>query len=75
MTIRRRFGLGQRTTIVTGILVMIVLIVVLQLWLLTATMDAYLGGDMSVVWPSAIASVICLGLNIGLLVYMYRMER
>ncbi len=72
---RRRFGLHQRTTIVNGILAVIVLIVILQLWLLTATMSAFLGGEMRVVWPSALASLACLGLNIGLLLYLFRIER
>jgi hypothetical protein len=43
---------------------------VLQLWLLTATMNAWLGGDESVVWPALGASAVCLGLNLGLLRYV-----
>ena len=72
---RRRFGRDERTIILNAILAIIMLIVILQLWLLTATMNAYLGGDHGVVWPSALASLGCLGLNVGLLVYLYRMER
>jgi hypothetical protein len=62
-------------TIVQGILVFVVILVVLQLWLLTATMNAYLGGDDSVVWPAAAASVACLALNGGLLRYLYFIDR
>ena len=58
-----------------GILCIVLIIVMLQLWLLIATMNAYLGGDRSVVWPAALASLICLGLNVGLLWYVFRMER
>ncbi|MEI2723965.1 MAG: DUF6755 family protein [Verrucomicrobiota bacterium] len=29
------------------------ILVILQLWLLTATMNAYLGGDEGVIWPAA----------------------
>ena len=47
-------------------LAFILMLVVLQLWLLTATMNAYLGGDESVIWPAAGASVVCLLLNAGL---------
>lgn len=72
---RRRFGLYQRATIVNGILTVIILIVILQLWLLTATMSAYLGGDIAVVWPTALASLACLLLNVGLLMYVFRIER
>ena len=42
-------------------------LVVLQLWLLTATMNAWLGGDDSVVWPAFGVSVALLLLNLGLL--------
>jgi hypothetical protein len=67
VTRRRPFAREQRTTIVYGMLGFVLIIVILQLWLLTATMNAYLGGDDSVVWPAAIASVLCLLLNVGLL--------
>ena len=51
------------------------MLVVLQLWLLVATMNAYLGGDQSVIWPAALASLICFLLNLGLLKYLYAMEK
>ena len=54
---KRPFTREQRTTIVYGILGFVLILVVLQLWLLTATMNAYLGGDDAVVWPAAAASV------------------
>lgn len=72
---RKRFSREQRLTIVYGILCIVLIIVMLQLWLLMATMNAYLGGDESVVWPAALVSLVCLGLNGGLLWYLYRMER
>ena len=65
----------QQTTVVSGILSIIVLLVVLQLWLLTATMNAFLGGDDAVVWPALAASAACLGLNLGLLRYLKRPRR
>lgn len=72
---RKRFSRSQRLTIVYGILCVVLIIVMLQLWLLMATMNAYLGGDESVVWPAALVSLVCFGLNGGLLRYVYRMER
>jgi hypothetical protein len=69
-----RFVRAQRMTIVNGILAFVVLIVVLQLWLLTATVNAVLGRDSSIVWPVAGVSLGCLALNLGLLRYLYRME-
>lgn len=75
MSVRLPFTRAQRTIIVNGMLAFILMLVVLQLWLLTATMNAYLGGDGSVVWPAAAASVLCLALNAGLLRYLYHIER
>jgi hypothetical protein len=74
MSARPRFVRSQRMTIVNGILVFVVLIVVLQLWLLTATVNAYLGGDGTIVVPAAAASGVCLALNAGLLWYLLRLE-
>jgi hypothetical protein len=75
MSVRRPFTRAQRSIIVNGMLAFVLMLVVLQLWLLTATMNAYLGGDGSVVWPAAAVSVLCLALNAGLLRYLYHIER
>lgn len=70
-----RFARGQRMTIVMGILSVVIIIVILQLWLFTATVNAYLGGDESILWPAALASLVCLGLNVGLLWYLFGLEK
>ena len=75
MAVKRPFSRDQRTTVVYGLLAFVLMLVVLQLWLLTATMNAYLGGDESVVLPAAGASLVCLLLNGGLLRYLYYIER
>jgi len=49
-------------------------IVVLQLWLFTATMNAFLGGDHAVAPAAAIASGACFALILGLLRYVYRLD-
>jgi uncharacterized protein DUF6755 len=54
------------------VLCFVLILVVLQLWLVTATMNAYLGGDDAVVWAALGASVACLALNLGLLRYLLR---
>jgi len=71
----RPLSRDQRTTVVYGILCFILILIILQLWLLIATMNAYLGGDQSVIWPAAVASIVCLLLNAGLLRYLYAIER
>jgi hypothetical protein len=58
---------SQKATIFSGINLIVTLLVVLQLWLLTATMNAWLGGDSSVVWPAALASLGCFLVNLWML--------
>ena len=70
-----RFSRGQRATIVSGILGIVLVIVIVQLWLLTATVNAWLGGDTAIVLPAALASLVCLLLNAGLLWYLYALDR
>jgi hypothetical protein len=66
---------GQRTTIVQGVLCMVLILAVLQLWLLTATVNASLGGDESVLWPAAVVSLVCVALNLRLLSYLRDADR
>lgn len=75
MSIKRPFTRDQRVTIVYGMLAFVLILVILQLWLFTATMNAYLGGDDAIIWPAAGASVFCFGLNVGLLRYLSHIER
>ena len=72
---KRPFSRDQRVIIINGMLVFVQIIVVLQLWLLTTTMNAWLGGDDSIVWPGALVSAAALALNVGLLAYLRRVER
>jgi hypothetical protein len=69
-----KFNREQKITIVHGILAVVLTIVILQLWLFTATMEAYLGGDHAILIPAALASLICLGLNLGLMWYIYALD-
>ncbi len=72
---RLRMVRAQRLTIVNAMLSFVVLIVILQLWLLTATMNAFLGGDTATVVPAAVGSLVCLGLNTGLLWYLFGLDK
>ena len=75
MSVNRPFTRAQRATIVNGMLAFVMMLVVLQLWLLTATMNAFLGGDERVIWPAAFASLACFLLAVGLLRYLYFIDR
>jgi hypothetical protein len=65
----------QLATILQGILCLVIFVVLLQLWLLTATVNAWLGGDDAVLWPAAVASAVCALANGCLLRYLNRLER
>ncbi len=68
----RQLTRAQRLTVIYGVVCFVLLLVILQLWLLTATVNAYLGDDDGVVWPGLAASAGCLALNLGLLRYFLR---
>lgn len=70
-----KFARHERMAIVSGIAAIVLTVDVLQLWLLTATMNAYMGRDETVLLPAGIASVVCLLLNLGLLRYLYALDR
>jgi hypothetical protein len=74
MSLKRPLSRHERTIIVTGILCIVLTLVLMQLWLLTATMNAWLGGDESIVWPAAIASTACFLLIAGLLWHLFRLD-
>ena len=70
-----RFARHQKKTILSGVLCFVMILVILQLWLLTATMNAHLGGDQSVLFPAGLARDACVGLNAGVRCYVYALER
>ncbi len=72
---RSLFSRSQRSTIGLGIMAIVLLLVILQLWLFMATMEAYLGGNDNIVVPGLIASVVCLLLNFGLFHYLRNLDR
>ena len=70
MRIRRPQARAQRLTVLYGILCFVLILVIGQLWLLTATLNAFLGGDQRVAFPALLASFVCFALNLGLLRYL-----
>jgi MFS transporter, NNP family, nitrate/nitrite transporter len=57
-------------TILAGIVVLLLGIVSLQIWLLTATLNTSLGGDRGIVWPAFYASLILFLGAVGLLKFL-----
>lgn len=70
MSIRR-----QGTTVFTAILMLVASTVVVQLWLLTVSMDAVLSGESRTALAGAIGSTLLLAINAGLLRYVFRFDR
>lgn len=70
-----RFARKQRATIISGIAAFQSIIVFLQLWLFTTTMETFLAGHQETVLPAALASLLCFALNGGLFFYLRGLER
>ncbi len=49
---------SKTNTVFLGVILLLVLIVSLQVWLLTAGLNTALGGDRSIVWPAFQASLV-----------------
>jgi hypothetical protein len=60
----------QGSTLFAAMLVLIALLVVIQLWLVAAAVDALMARQMAVLLPTAIASGVLFGLSGGLLWYV-----
>ena len=57
----------QGSTLFSAVLVLIAILVVIQLWLVAAAVDALLSRQMVVLVPTAIASGVLFALSAGLL--------
>ncbi|HWC65876.1 MAG TPA: DUF6755 family protein [Thermoanaerobaculia bacterium] len=64
----------QGTTLFTAITVLIGILVVMQLWLVAAALEALLSGNRGVLLPAAVASFVVLAVNAGLLLYIVRFD-
>ena len=60
----------QGSTLFSAVLVLIAILVVIQLWLVAAAVDALLSRQMVVLGPTAIASGVLFALSGGLLWYV-----
>src|ERR1035437_10150880 len=70
MSLRR-----QGTTLFAAMLVFVGATVVLQLWLLTVSVEALLSGEYKTLIPAAAGSTVLLAINAGLLRYVFRFDR
>ena len=63
---------GRRLGAISGALALIAMLLVIQMWLLTATVDAYLAGHVDVALPGAIVSGLLLMACLALYVFLER---
>ena len=60
----------QGSTLFSAVLVLIAILVVIQLWLVAAAVDALMARQATVLVPTAVASSLLLALSVGLLWYV-----
>ncbi len=65
---------SQGTTVFTAILGLVACTVVVQLWLLTVSMEALLSRETDILVPAAIGSSVLLLINAGLLKYVFGVD-
>jgi hypothetical protein len=65
----------QGLTLFTAIVWLIGTGVAVQLWLVTAALEALLAGHTSILAPAAAASLLLLLINAGLLLFVFRLDR
>lgn len=65
----------QGLPLFTAICVLIGTLVVIQLWLLAAALDAMLGGHTTVLFPAAAVSIVLFTVNGGLLLHVRNFDR
>ena len=65
----------QLLPVFTAITVLIGVLVILQLWLLAASVEATLGGAGAIAVPATIASAVLLVANASLLLFVVALDR
>ncbi len=66
---------SQGSNLFAGILMVVATTFVVQLWLLTVSMEALLRRQTRILIPAAVASTVLLAINAGLLRYVFRFDR
>jgi len=71
----QRARLEQRTRAVTVLTVVVLLVLLIQLWLITIALEEYLAAKDHLAVGTFLASGACFLLNLGLLKYLYDLDR
>jgi hypothetical protein len=65
----------RRTTALDGVAALLILLLMVQIWLLSATLDAYLAGHTDAALPGAICSGLIFAASAGLYWFVQRINR
>ncbi len=65
----------QKSQVVAAMQLFNFILLVLQMWLFVGSLENALRGDFGMALPSAAASVLILGVNIWILLGVFRLER
>lgn len=60
---------------ITGAMALIAVLLIVQIWLLTATLDSYLAGRHGAALPAAIISAVILACCVALYLFVERIDR
>jgi predicted Co/Zn/Cd cation transporter (cation efflux family) len=66
---------GRGLTAIDGAIALIAILLISQMWLLTATLESYLAGHHEVAFPAAVVSALLFGACAGLYFFMERVDR
>jgi hypothetical protein len=64
-----------RLTVVDGVLGLVAIIVIVQMWLLTATLESYLAGHRGVALPAVVVSGVLLAIAVALVAFASRPDK
>lgn len=65
----------RRKTALDGIAALVILLLIVQVWVLSATLDAFLAGHRDAALPGAITSAILFGATAGMYWFAHRIDR
>jgi hypothetical protein len=65
----------RRTTAVDGAAALVILLLMVQIWLLSATLDAYLAGHTDAALPGAVCSGLIFAAAAGLYWFVHGIDR
>lgn len=71
----KKARLEQRTRAVTVLTTVILLVILIQMWLATIALEEYLAARSALAVGTFLASGACFLLNLGLLKYLYDLDR